>query len=186
MPSMRKIVLTFGLLSGLVLSAMMVLTQPFQDRIGYGIAGMVVGYATMVAASLLVYFGVRRYRDTTAGGRVSFGRAFAVGMLIVAVSSACYVATWEVIYFNFKPDFLVKYHAHQLEQERAKGATPAQLAALQARMARDEASYDNPLVNSAYTFLEPLPVGLLAALVSAAALRRRTTPDRLPALAEPV
>jgi hypothetical protein len=122
---MRKIVLTFGLISGAVLSAMMVLTLPLQDRLGHGAAAMVVGYTTMVAAGLLIYFGVRRYRDEVGG--VGFGRAFVVGALIACVAGACYTATWEVIYFRFQPDFLAKYQAHALERERARGATPAEL-----------------------------------------------------------
>ena len=32
---MRKIVLTFGLIAGAVLSAVMLLTLPFQDKIGF-------------------------------------------------------------------------------------------------------------------------------------------------------
>jgi hypothetical protein len=38
--------------------------------------------------------------------------------------------------------------------------------------------YQNPLVNMAYTFIEPLPVGLLMTLISAAILRRKA---RVPA-----
>lgn len=167
---MRKIVLTFGLLSGAVLSAMMALAIPFQDRIGYD-RGMLLGYATMVAASLLIYFGVRRYRDQVGG--VSFGRAFAVGALIMCVSSACYVATWEVIYFNFAPGYVEKMQEQMLAKERAKGATPAALEARRAELARYAEMYRNPAINAAITFLEPLPVGLLAALVSAGLLRRR-------------
>jgi hypothetical protein len=53
---MRKTVLTFGLISGVVLSAMLLLTLPFQDDIGLGTAE-IIGYTTMVAASLLIYFG---------------------------------------------------------------------------------------------------------------------------------
>ena len=34
-------------------------------------------------------------------------------------------------------------------------------------------SYQNPLVNIAYTFIEPLPVGLIITLISAAMLRRK-------------
>ena len=62
----------------------------------------------MVLAFLLIYFGIRSYRDNVAGGTVRFGRAFAVGALIATVASVCYVATWEVIYFNFAPDFAAK------------------------------------------------------------------------------
>jgi hypothetical protein len=33
--------------------------------------------------------------------------------------------------------------------------------------------YDNPLYNAAFTFLEPLPVGIPMTLISAAILRKR-------------
>ena len=170
---MKKIILTFGLVSGVVMSAMMVLTLPLHDRIGYGTGALVLGYTTMIAASLAIYFGVQRYRDQIAGGTVSFGRAFLVGAAIACVASACYTATWEVIYFNFAPDYLDKYQAYALESARAKGATAAELAQKRSEMARLAESYRNPVVNSALTFLEPMPVGLLVALVSAGVLRRR-------------
>ena len=102
---MKKTVLTFGLISGAIVSVMMAITLPFQHSIGSDRA-MIIGYTTMVLAFLLIFFGIKSYRDNVAGGSVSFGRAFGVGMLIAVVSSMCYVATWEVIFFNFMPDFL--------------------------------------------------------------------------------
>src|SRR5215210_635081 len=107
---MKKTVLTFGLISGAILSAMMLATLPFHDAIGFDRA-LVVGYTTMVIAFLLIFFGVRSYRDNVAGGSVRFGRAFAVGALIGAVASVCYVATWEVAYSRLAPDYLTKYQA---------------------------------------------------------------------------
>ena len=171
---MRKTVLTFGLICGAVLSVMMAVTVPFADRIGFE-ASAVVGYTTMVLAFLLIYFGVRSYRDNVAGGRVGFGRAFAVGALIVAVASICYVATWQVVYHQFVPDFAEQYAAHAVEKERASGASEAVVAAKRAQMDQFVEAYKNPLVNIAYTFLEPLPVGLLIALVSAAVVSRTRT-----------
>ena len=41
----------------------------------------------MVVAFLLIFFGIRSYRDNVAGGSVGFGRAFAVGALIALVAS---------------------------------------------------------------------------------------------------
>jgi hypothetical protein len=107
---MKKIVLTFGLISGAILSAMMVITLPFHDEIGFD-KGLIIGYTTMVVAFLLIYFGVRSYRDNVTGGTVGFGRAFAVGALIGGIASLCYVATWEVYYFKVAPDFMAKYQA---------------------------------------------------------------------------
>jgi len=169
---MKKIVLTFGLISGAVLSAMMLITLPFHDQIGFE-RGMIVGYTTMVLAFLLVFFGVRQYRDTVGGGSIGFGRAFAVGAMIAAISSVCYVATWEVIYFNFTPDFMEKYQAHELEKARADGATPAVIAQKKAEMDHFAEMYQNPAINAAMTFMEPLPVALIVALVSAGVLSTR-------------
>jgi hypothetical protein len=66
---MKKTVLKFGLMSGAVISALLLATLSFHDAIGFEIAGLLVGYATMVLAFLLIYFGVRSYRDEVAGGR---------------------------------------------------------------------------------------------------------------------
>ena len=90
---MKKTVWTFGLISGAILSVMMLVTIPFESSIGYDRAE-VIGYTTMVLAFLLIFFGIRSYRDNVGGGSVSFARAVAVGLLITAVASMCYTATW--------------------------------------------------------------------------------------------
>ncbi|MEO7962899.1 MAG: DUF4199 domain-containing protein [Gemmatimonadaceae bacterium] len=155
------------------MSAILVITIPFQKSIESQGAGMLIGYASMVAASLLIYFGVRRYRDSIAGGSVSFGRAFTVGLSIAMIAGLCYTATWEVLYFGFDTDFLSKYEAQQIEKARAAGATAAELEVKKAEAEKFTRMYDNPIINSAYTFMEPLPVSLLGALISAGLLRRR-------------
>ena len=169
---MKKIVLTFGLIAGAILSVLMAATIPFVDRIGFDY-GMVIGYTTMVLAFLLVFFGIRSYRENVGGGQISFGRAFGVGMLIVLIASIMYAITWVIIYFNFLPDFADKYIAHLLEKSRAAGASPEQLAAEAEKMNSMRWMFNNPLINAAVALIEPLPVGLVLTLVSAAILRKR-------------
>lgn len=177
---MRKIVLTFGLIAGGILSAMFLITYPFHDAIGFD-RGMVVGYTSMVLAFLLIFFGVRSYRDNVAGGRVGFGRALAVGLLIAAVASSCYVLTWEILYFGTKSDYIEKYQAHMIEKARQAGETPEAIAAKQAEMDKFAQMYRNPLINSAMTFMEPLPVALVMSLVAAGVLSRRKKTEPGPA-----
>ena len=169
---MQKIVLTFGLIAGAMLSAMMLCTLPFLDKIGFD-KGEIIGYTTMVLAFLMVYFGIRSYRNNVAGGSIKFGRAFLVGLMITLVASACYVATWQVIYYKITPDFLEKYSAHAMEKAKKSGTTEEKIAAQRKEMAEFVEMYKNPLVNVAFTFLEPLPVGLLFTLVSAWMLSRK-------------
>lgn len=170
---MQKIVLKFGLLSGAVLSALMFISIPFHDQIGFESGGLIVGYTSMVLAFLLIYFGVRSYRDDVGGGQVTFGRAFKVGLLIMLVASACYVISWEIVYHNFFPDFVTKYAAHVIVKARAGGATEAQIAAQQAEMARFAEMYKNPVIRAGMTLLEPLPVGILFTLLTSWLLSRR-------------
>ena len=169
---MKKTVLTFGLISGAVLSAMMVLTLPLKDRIGFD-RMEVIGYASMLAAFLLIYFGIRSYRDNVAGGSVRFGRALAVGALIALVSSLCYVATWEAIFFDPNSDFIEKYQAHQMKAAIEKGATPAELQKMTEDGKKFAVMYRNPWINAGMTLMEALPVGLVIALVSAGILSRK-------------
>jgi hypothetical protein len=150
----------------------MLITFAFHDQIGFSSKGAIIGYTTMVVAFLMVFFGVRAYREHV-GGTLSFGRALWVGLLIMGIASACYVATWEVIYWKLAPDFGEKYAAYEIEKARQSGATDAQLAARRREMEQFQQLYRNPLVNVALTFLEPLPVGVVMTLVAAGMLRKR-------------
>jgi len=171
---MRKTVLVFGLLSGAVSSAMMVITIPFAHRLGNG-ASEVLGYTTIVASFLLVYFGVRSYRDRAAGGSLTFGRAFTVGLLITLISCAAYVATWELLYVNVYPDFVDQYAARTVERARTSGASQQEIDATTRKMEDFKRMYRNPALNVAMTFMEPFPIGLAVTLISAAILHRGGT-----------
>jgi hypothetical protein len=116
---------------------------------------------------------VKSYRDNVGGGSVTFGRGLMVGLLITAIASVCYVATWEVIYYRFAPDYLEKYGTYAVEKMRKSGASDAEILAKTKEMAEFNELYKNPLVNIAYTLLEPLPVGILMTLVAAGVLSRR-------------
>ena len=172
---MKKTVLTFGLISGVFSSVMMLLTLPLLDRIGFD-RGVILGYSLIVLSFLFVFFGVRSYRENVAGGTLGFGRALAVGLLITLVTCVFYVATWELIYYKLAPGFGDKYAAHVIEKQRAAGATPEQLQATARQMEEFKKLYQNPLVNIAFTFVEPFPIGFLVSLISAGVLRRRASP----------
>ena len=177
---MKKIVLTYGLISGLIISVLMGGSLLLADKIGSG-HSMVLGYTIMVASFLLIYFGVRSYRDNNLVGQITFGRAFACGILISLITTVCYVAMWEILYFNFMPHFMDSYFAAQIHKVQSSGLDPATTAAQVAAIQHSQQLYQNPFVNMAYTFIEPLPVGILITLVSAAILRRRTPLEPSPA-----
>jgi hypothetical protein len=168
---MKKIVWTFGLISGAIMAVFMIATLPFANA--FDEHSLVVGYAGIVAGFLLVYFGVRSYRDNVLRGTIGFGRALAVGLLIATIGSICYVATWEIMYYKFMPDFYSKYAQSAVDQARKSGKSEAEIAKTRATMDEMTKNAENPLWVAATTFIEPFPVGLLIALVSAGILRRK-------------
>jgi hypothetical protein len=169
---MKKTVLTFGLISGVLSAAMMLATLPFVDAIGFD-KGEIVGYTALVLSFLLVFFGVRSYRQNVGAGRITFGRAFSVGILITLISCAFYVVTWEVIYFKLMPGFGDKYTGYMVAQAKASGASQEAIDASVRQAQSFKAMYDKPLMNAALTFTEPFPVGLAMTVISAAVLRRK-------------
>lgn len=170
---MRQTVLKYGILSGLIAAAFMAATLPFIDNLGHGAVGALVGYTGMVLAFLLVFFGVRSYREQN-GGTISFGKAFGVGLLIMLITCVFYVATWEIIYFRFMPHFMDNYGNAALAHMRAAGASAEAIQKKTAELAAFKKMYNNPLYNAFMTLMEPLPVGLVMTLLSAAILRKKS------------
>jgi uncharacterized protein DUF4199 len=175
---MKKIVLRFGLASGVILVAMTAVMLPLCMR---GVIDFdhseIIGYSAMVLSFLLVFFGVKSYRDNVAAGAIGFGKAFGVGLLITLIACAMYVIAWEIAYYNFFPDFLDQYNAHVMEKMRAAGESEAAIRETAAQMAGMAKLYANPLFNAGITFMEVFPVGLIMTLVSAAILRRKPRQD---------
>jgi hypothetical protein len=177
---MKKTVLTFGLISGVMISVLMGGAMIFANKLssGHSMNQMLIGYTMMVASFLLIYFGIRSYRDNVLAGHISFGRAFSCGILIALITCIFYVLMWEILYFNFMPHVMDSYWAAAIHKAQTSGLDPATIAAKVAEIQRQAQQYQNPLINMAYTFMEPFPVGLLITLISAALLRRKApTPD---------
>ena len=175
---MKKIVITFGLIAGAILGAMMVIAIPLclnGNRIDFEQAE-IIGYTSMVLAFVMVFVGIRSYRENVGGGQITFGKAVKVGLLITLIASAVYIVAWQIIYYGFMPDFMDKYAAHLVDKLRASGASDAQLLAKQKELADFKRLYANPLINIGFTFIEVFPIGLVVTLISAAILRKRAAP----------
>jgi hypothetical protein len=174
---MKKIVLTFGLISGTVLAAIMAVLMQLGMNGKVPLSSLeVVGYTSIIASFVAIFFAIRSYREQVGGGVITFGRAFKVGILVTLISSVIYVASWQVTYWGFMPDFEDRYAAIVLQELRDSGATPAVLAEETKKMEEFKVMYKNPLFNVGMTFMEIFPVGLLMTLIAAAILRRKQAP----------
>ena len=88
---MKKIVIIYGFIAGLIVGGLMLLNMPLWES---GVInfdnGELIGYTTMVIALSMVFFGIKSFRDNYNGGAVTFWNAFRVGILITLIASVMY------------------------------------------------------------------------------------------------
>ncbi len=173
---MKKNIVIYGLIAGIVVSIPMLFTaNSIYDSDG-GIAfdkGMYIGFASMLIAFSLVFVGIRNFRDKYNNGVISFGKAFKIGMAIVLIASTLYAVVWLIDYYYFIPDFAEKYSALSLDTLRASGASQLKIAEEEVNMANFVASYKNPFFVVMMTYMEILPIGLIVTLISSLILKTK-------------
>jgi hypothetical protein len=171
---MKKIMLRYGLLGGLIVASVMLGTTLYSTQTGYFFEGsMVIGYAAMILAFSLIFVALKMLRDKQYGGSISFGKAFKAAILITLVTSTIYVAAWLICYYFFIPDFMEQYSAHMLSNAKAKGASAAEIAKQKAQMQQYVAMYKNPLFVVLLTYMEILPVGLIVSVIASLIIKRK-------------
>jgi len=170
---MKKIVLVCGVIAGLIVSAMGVISTAVFCASGDFEGGMVFGYASMILAFSLVFVGIKSFRDKYNHGVISFGKAFKVGLLITFVASTLYVVTWLINFHFFMPDFYDKYFIRELDQLKASGASAATMAEKTAEMTKMREWAKNEFFVIIMTYVEILPVGLIVTLIAALILKRK-------------
>jgi hypothetical protein len=174
---MSRIILTFGAAAGLIVAVPMCLLIANSEP-GSAATSHFTGYLIMLLALSLTFFGVKRLRDRELGGVIRFGPALLAGLGISAVASVIYVIGWEITLAVTDFAFIDSYSAAAVEAARAKGAPPAEVDAVVAKMDEFRSQYANPFFRLPVTFIEIFPVGVLVSLTSAALLRN---PRFLPA-----
>lgn len=173
---MIRIILTYGLISGLVVITGIIGT------ILMSYSEVWLGYLIMLVALSSILVGVKQHRDQALGGVITFRTALLVGLGIAVVAGLVYIVVWEGYLAATGYTFMDQYVAQTLEAKRAAGVTGAAYQKVAAEMETMRRQYANPLYRLPMTFIEVFPVGLLIAVVSAALLRN---PRFLPARSAP-
>jgi hypothetical protein len=175
---MKKIVLTFGAIAGVltIIFTFTVMTLCEREMISFERAEL-VGYASMVIALSMIFFGIKSYRDNYGNGAITFWKGVQVGVLITCIGSAGYVIGGE-LYNAINPEFTLavmeKYKEFETAKMKQKGASQEEIDAVVKQMTDMVKMMENPLIRFAIYLVEIFPVGVIITLLSAALLRKRT------------
>jgi hypothetical protein len=171
---MKKIVLVYGLISGICVATFMSFSIAYCYSKNSFDGSMLLGYTAMLLSFSLLFVGVKNYRDKHNGGIISFRNAFLMSLYMALIASTLYVVGWMIAYYNFFPDFIDRLAAYQLSSDKVSQMTPAQVAGIRAQMETFKDLYATPIGVAGATFMEILPVGLIVSLITALILKRNT------------
>jgi len=170
---MKRNILTFGLISGLILGLFISTFNWLSTKHDDLADSYIIGYAAMIIAFSFIFVGVKNFRDKYNGGVVSFGKAFRIGLGIALIGSTIYVLAWVIDYYVFIPDFMDRYAARIIKQAQDSGASQAVLNQKIAEANSMKELYKSPVWVVLFTYLEALPVGVVISLLAALILKRR-------------
>ena len=173
---MKKNIIVFGLISGFIVSVLMLLSMSrFIDSANLE-HSMVLGYTSMLIAFVFVFVGIKNQRDKHNLGVITFGQGFKTGFWITLIASTMYVITWMIDFHYFIPDFMNNYAAQMIDQAKAAGKNASEIEKIVAEMDGYKEMYKNPLYVALMTYMEILPLGIIITLISAFILKRKNSP----------
>lgn len=173
---MRKIVLVYGGIAGLLMVMMFLVSFSLMEQ------GMLsfenselFGYTTMIIVLSLIFFGVKSFRDKHNSGAMTFGKGFKVGISIAAVASLFYAGGWEIYYntTDLKETFMPRFTELTIKKMQHEGKSQEEIEKKREEMKMFAEMYKNPFIRFGMTLLEIFPIGLLITLISAGILRKK-------------
>lgn len=170
---MKKIVLVFGLIAGLIVTTMMVIGTLMCKNNPNFEASMVIGYTGMLVAFAFIFVAVKNYRDKHNMGALTFWEGFKIGLFITLIASTMYVVSWLIEEHFIFPDFINVYAEKTIQKLKDSGADMAVIKEQTKEMEQMKEMYKNPLLKMLMTYMEILPIGLLVSLIAAAVFRKK-------------
>lgn len=179
---MKKVVMTFGLISGAIIAVLVWLIAWLCETGAVSLDDAeLIGYASMLIALAMVFFGMKSYRDNYSDGKMTFWKGVQVGLLISLLGALCYwvsAAAYNVVNPGFNERWAEKYTEQTVGEMRERGASHDEIETSITQIRQMQEFMKNPLLFFLVALIEVLPVGIVVTVISALLLRQK---DVLPA-----
>jgi hypothetical protein len=169
---MKKIIWTYGLLSGTFITLFMLISMYYCYQQTEMSGNMILGFSSMILAFSLMFVAIKKYRNESLGGSISFGKAFAIAISIAAIASTMYVIGWIIEFHTLMPDFMERYLNFSLQELENSGKSAEIIASEKEAIEQYRHSYDTLPGMILVTYLEIFPLGLIMALLAALVMKR--------------
>lgn len=168
---MNNTIIKYGLYA--LISGFLLFGLPFIFGMGLDFDyGELIGYTSIILSLLFVYFGIKHYRDKVNNGKVSLGKAIAIGMLIT-LFAAVGVAVFDYIYTTqINPDFATEYLDYSIKKMETT-LPPEELKVKSAELTQQMKDYGSPSFMAFIMFSTVVILGFIISLISGLILQRK-------------
>jgi hypothetical protein len=179
---MKKVVLTYGLIGGVMIMCFVWLISSLCQRgmISYDRTEL-YGYSSMIVALTMVFFGIKSYRDNNGRGIITFWKGVQIGLLITLIGTFMYFLAWTA-YGRLHPEFLKivmdKYEESETRKMKTDGKSQKDIDEKIENMHKLIEMFKNPFFGFLEATIEMGPVGIIITFISAGLLRKK---EMLPA-----
>ena len=168
---MKNTVVKYGLYA--LVAGFLLFGAPFLIGMDVGFDyGEVLGYSAMVLSLVFIYFGIKHYRDKENDGKVSLGRAIAIGVLI-SVFAGLGVAIFDYLYTTLiNPDFATEYLEQSLtKMEKTLSAEDYKVKS--AELTKQMTDYGGSGFMALLMFVSVMIIGFIMSLISGLILQSK-------------
>ncbi|MBL0340530.1 MAG: DUF4199 domain-containing protein [Bacteroidetes bacterium] len=127
-------------------------------------------YFNIVLMAVIIFLGIKEFRDKSGNGFITFGKGFSMGMVISIVGGAI-SAVFSYLYFTVINPGMVTYIRMMQEQKMIeKGMSESEVE----KMADTMAMWSTPTMMASFSLVGMIIMGLVITLICAGILKRRT------------
>lgn len=163
---MKKSIIKYGLITGIAIAVLMFTIGWSNWSVNSSYAA-VIGYTIMVAAFSMIFVAISKYREESETGKVSFLKAFLIGLGISVIASIFYSVSWGFFDGFSGGEFIEQYATSTINQLKEDGASAEEIEAAEIQMDSYREAYKNPVSKMLWTSIEIFPVGILVSIISA-------------------
>lgn len=168
---MKSTILRFGIYGAICICVLFILSLSLANNLSYS-TREVIGYSAMLISLSFVFFGIKHFRDKVNEGKVSFGKALFLGVIISLITALAF-GILDVIYIEYvNPDFTEEYYTRTIAD--LKDSLPAaEFEVKKAEMEAQKELFMSPVANFIIMSLTVLTIGFIISLLSALILKRK-------------
>jgi len=163
---MKKNIVKYGLITGIAIAVLMFAIGWSNWSINSSYAA-VIGYSIMVAAFSMIFVAINKYREESETGKISFLKAFLIGLGISVIATIFYSVSWGFFDGFSGGEFIEKYATSTISQLKEDGASAEEIKSAESQMDYYREMYKNPISKMLWTSIEIFPVGILVSVISA-------------------